>query len=242
MKILIGAPVRQSKEIFELYLESLNNLEIPEGCEVKKAFIFDNCPELKECLGEDDLYTNYFSHDEYKVDETTHHWDWSKPMKVGRLKNFLLQKTIDIDFDYFLLVDSDLILHPKTLVQLLSAKKDLVAEIFWTRWTPEDIESPNAWDYNSYEFKHENRLSEWKTPGLYETGMSGACFLISKKVIQSGVLYEPIHNLNIWGEDRWFCIRAAVHGFKVYLDTHYPATHLYRPSDVDKYKQSKGGG
>ena len=49
-KILITAPVHQSKEIFKEYLLSLSNLLIPENYEVFFYFYLHNCPELKELL------------------------------------------------------------------------------------------------------------------------------------------------------------------------------------------------
>ena len=39
-----------------------------------------------------------------------------------------------------------------------------------------------------------------------------------------------------FGEDRHFCIRAAALGFTLYVDTHYPAYHIYRESDLHNAK------
>jgi len=60
--------------------------------------------------------------------------------------------------------------------------------------------------------------------------------LIHRDVIASGVNYSPLYNVSFsnW-EDRAFCIRAAAYGYKIYMDTHYPATHLYREEDVKHY-------
>ena len=40
MKILIGSPVRQDEKIFVEYLESLNQLLIPDGVEADALFHF----------------------------------------------------------------------------------------------------------------------------------------------------------------------------------------------------------
>jgi hypothetical protein len=66
--------------------------------------------------------------------------------------------------------------------------------------------------------------------------MTGACTLIKRKVLEAGVNWNPVNNVSFskW-EDRAFCIRAAVHGFEIWLDSHYPARHLYRDSEVEKY-------
>ena len=139
------------------------------------------------------------------------------------------------------MVDTDLILHPNTLIQLLSSKKKLIANIFWTQEKPNsNYFWANCWDYDQYT---QVNVKEWLRKGVYEVGGTGACFLISREVIEKGVNYSPISNLKfIHGEDRYFCIRAVCNGFKIYIDTHYPALHLYRPSIYEDYIKSKAGG
>lgn len=73
-------------------------------------------------------------------------------------------------------------------------------------------------------------------PGVYKVGGLGDCTLISKKVFESNVSYDKIYNVSFWGEDRHFCIRAAVLGFELYVDTHYQAFHIYRTSYLKKPK------
>ena len=134
----------------------------------------------------------------------------------------------------FLLVDSDLILHPDTLKQLLSKKKDLVAEIFWTKFFANKSEAPNAWDFDQYGFAESPE--RWRKPGLYPVGnvRGGACILISKQAILAGCNYNPIYNTSLKGEDRTFCTRAAALGLQIWLDTHYPCKHLYRRNRIRK--------
>ena len=75
-------------------------------------------------------------------------------------------------------------------------------------------------------------ISHLKSPGIHEIGGLGACTLMSRKALESGVNFHPISNLSFWGEDRHFCIRAVVLGYKLYVDTHLPAFHLYLESDL----------
>ncbi|RBN36101.1 glycosyl transferase, partial [Priestia megaterium] len=58
------------------------------------------------------------------------------------------------------------------------------------------------------------------------------CTLISQKALQKGINFSKISNLTFWGEDRHFCIRAAALGLSLYVDTHYPAYHIYRDTDI----------
>jgi len=54
------------------------------------------------------------------------------------------------------------------------------------------------------------------------------------------VCYDDIYNLGFDGEDRFFCVRAACAGLSIWIDTHYPAVHLYRDELYQKY-MAKGG-
>lgn len=229
MRILIASPVRQSEEIFIEYLKSLDRLLIPADATVDRYFILNDCEHLAKYLREGE-YEILNTKDEY----TDHNWTKAGIHKMSILRNKLIDKVIWDEYDYFFMVDSDLILHPLTLMQLLSDKKDLVANIFWTEgWT-------NCWDFDGYGVIDFER---WKKKGVYEVGGTGACFLISRKVLSAGVNYSPISNIRcIEGEDRFFCIRAVCAGFKIYIDTHYPAIHLYRQADFEAYERGEFDG
>lgn len=229
-RILIGAPVRQDEETFKKYLESLNNLD-KTGLEVDYFFCLHNSPKLANYLQEDQ-YVQVTSEHQYIRNEISHFWSDDNLNDVVLMKNFLLDKTKFEKYDYFFLIDSDLILHPNTLQHLIKQKKDIIAEIFWTQWKPNQQFEPNAWIYDHYAFDTLNTIDLWKQKGVYEVGGTGACILINRNVIEAGVNYTKIKNVSFstW-EDRAFCIRASVKGFEIFLDTHYPAIHLYRKGD-----------
>lgn len=236
MKILIGAPVRQSEEIFKEYIKSLDNLEKPYQCD--RFFYLHNSPNLAKYLKPEE-YLIATSQDDYKRDENTHHWKQINLQMVTYFKNELLKRTVEGGYDYFMLVDSDLILHPKTLMSLLKADKPIVAEAFWTKWQPDSEPLPNAWDFDQAT-SFEGSYDLWKQPGVYRVGGTGACILIHRSVIEAGVNYNMLYNLSLWGEDRGFCIRAVARDYEIYLDTHYPAIHLYRDSEYQKYVENGG--
>lgn len=231
-RILIGAPVRQDHNTFYKYLKALNQLDT-KGCQVDFFFILHNSPRLKRFL-KPNQYIEYASQNEYKRDDVTHHWTNENLRDVTVMKNALLRRTMEYKYDYFFLVDSDLILKPETLQRLLSHKNEIVAELFWTQWTPNTDPQPNAWMYDFYSFRYEREYEKFRKEGLHRVGMSGACILIKREVLKAGVNYSPIYNVShsMW-EDRAFCIRAAVHGFQIYLDTTCPPEHLYRPKTQD---------
>jgi glycosyltransferase involved in cell wall biosynthesis len=229
-KILIAAPVRQDEETFVRYLDSLKELHVDDDILVEYFFLLHNSKELAKYL-EPHQYALVDTTSDYIINET-HNWTNRNLIEVAQMKNHIVQNFLGRKFDYLFLVDSDILLHKETLMHLMKQNKDVIAEIFWTRWKPEEPEMPNAWLFDFYGFDSNAFLTDWREKGVYLVGGTGACILISKEVFEVGVNYSPIPNIS-WTqwEDRAFCIKAVVHGFEIYLDTHYPATHLYRKGE-----------
>ena len=45
-KILITAPLRQDVDVFQAYQDGLDRLEVPEGFEVDRFFVVNDCDEV----------------------------------------------------------------------------------------------------------------------------------------------------------------------------------------------------
>lgn len=257
-KILIGSPIHQKPQILEHFIKSLSILN-KEGLDVHYLFIDDNISKessllLKEFSEKENnvIICKSNFNDEYIRNEQTHLWNEHLIWKVANFKDSIIQVANEFNFDYLFLIDSDLVLHPNTLKQLLMAKRDIISNIFWTKWQPDFPELPQVWMFDQYEQynkirgeqlskeqileRHKEFINMLKKPGVYEVGGLGACTLISKKAIKAGVSFKEIKNISLWGEDRHFCVRAAALGFTLYVDTHYPAYHIYRESDLENVK------
>lgn len=182
MRILVGAPVRQEPEVFRLYLESLGALDT-SGLHVDRCFVLHNSPHLVELLGENDAYLLHSSPEPDVRDDRTHRWQDENIRQVTAMKNWLIQYALREGYDGLMLVDSDLVLHPKTLQVLVDAGKDIVAEVFWTAWEPGREPLPNAWHFDAYALIPEEAAT-WRQPGLYPAGMTGACILIRRHVLK----------------------------------------------------------
>jgi len=257
--ILIGSPIKQVPLILELFLLSLKSL-IRNDFSIAYFFIDDNDDELSSLLLErfraesEDLVEILKEEpkNDFVRDDFTHHWTDNLVWRVAAHKNRIIEYLQANDFDYLFFVDSDLLLHPNTLVHLASLEKAIVSEIFWTKWQPEMPELPQVWGfdhYTLYDFVPGDKLSsdqvrsrqrDWleklRKPGVYRVGGLGACTLIDRTVLTKGVNFSPLYNISFWGEDRHFCLRAVSNGFELFVDTHYPAFHIYRISDLPKAK------
>ncbi len=256
MNILVASPVRQKPSILREFLASLEALKT-KSFQIQFCFIDDNesseskrlLQEFKRKTASCDLVslegkvqTNYI------CDEHTHRWKEDTVWKVAAYKDWLLERARQLQVDALFLVDSDLVLHPKTIEQLLSNKVEIVSNIFWTVWQPGAPLLPQVWVSDHYTLfergtqeslteaealrRQEAFLTKLQQPGLYEVGGLGACTLISKSALQKGMSFAQLHNVSFWGEDRHFCIRAVALGCKLHVDTHLPAYHIYRESDL----------
>lgn len=259
IKILIGSPIHQKPAILREFLHSLNELQ----CDADFYFIDDNADIRSKQLLQHFKYQikndkakviiQQSAHiDQYVKNEHTHQWNEHLIWKVAKFKDSIIEYARLHNYDYLFFVDSDLLLHPQTVNKLIETKEDIISEIFWTRWQPNAMEQPQVWLKDEYTQVIENDAktdsynaliefyNKLREPGVYEIGGLGACTLLSKKALDAGVKFAKIYNLSFWGEDRHFCIRAAALGFQLYVETSYPAYHIYRDTDlagVEQFKQ-----
>ncbi|SLK18189.1 Glycosyl transferase family 2 [Paenibacillus sp. RU5A] len=262
-KILIASPVRQTAAVLREFLQSLESLE-RTTVTTDYLFVDDNEEEAASNMLQEFVLRHEGNLLDANVDETDanqgkgiynkdeggHYWRDEQIWRVAGLKNRILAYARDQKYDAVFLIDSDLVLHPRTLEQLVSNRKEIISNIFWTRWQPGTREMPQVWLQDEYalfrkggkrntgeEAEDEGTqtdafLRQLRTPGCYEVGGLGACTLIRRNVLESGVSYDQIPNVSFWGEDRHFCIRAQALGFRLYVDTHFPAYHIYRLSEL----------
>ena len=236
-KILITAPLRQDVDIFREYQEGLDRLEVPEGFTVDRFFVVNDCPEVIPEIRDAKTVT-VETGEVYEKTHNDHLWTLDLMWKMGEMRNMTIREMMEGGYDYWLSVDTDIVLDPWTLYHLIQADKDIVSEIFWTQ-APNGRYWCNAWMVDQSAGMRE----EWRKPGLYEVGMTGALTLVKRRVFEAGVDYSRIPNINtaLRGEDRHFCVRAACAGFSLWVDTHAPAMHLYTRKLYDEYMKSKAG-
>ena len=236
-KILITAPLRQDPRYFEEYRQGVENLIVPKGCKVDTFYVVNGCDEIIPYLRPKDKYIVFENDTRYRKILNDHEWSDEAIDKVAMYRNITIDYALEHGYDYWFSVDTDIVLHPMTLKTLLDADKDIVSEIFWSK-DPGGYEWCNAWMKDRYS----GTERQFYTPGLYQCGMTGACTLVKRKVLEAGVNYDFLPNLSIWGEDRHFSIRAAAHRFELWVDTHYPATHLFTEREYQEYMRKKVDG
>ncbi|WP_058303869.1 glycosyltransferase [Gorillibacterium timonense] len=251
IRVLIASPVQQKPQVLELFLKSLSLLKTAP-CQVGYLFLDNNDLEAsRELLKGFQAKTQDVTIQErpaqsYERDEHSHYWDTALIDKVAGMKDAIIEHALEHHYDALFLVDSDLLLYPDTLLRLLAVEKEIISSIFWTKWQAEGDPLPQVWLMDEYLFfknsglKNDRSeeeqaaafLQQMRTPGIYEVGGLGACTLIRQSALSKGVRFHRLPNLSFMGEDRHFCIRAAALGISLFVDTRYPAYHIYRESDL----------
>lgn len=163
-RVLIGSPIRQEPEILSWFLHSLSCLDT-EDVRVDFFFVDDNDNAVSSALIEAfSVGRNVLRHvgesvgPSYHKDEQTHHWKEELIWKVARYKDRIIRFAVDNDYDYLFLIDSDLVLHPSTLQNLISSSKPIVSEIFWTQRRPDQPELPQVWLRDAYSGQIDHRF------------------------------------------------------------------------------------
>jgi len=249
MRILLASVTSASPEILSRHLESISRLTLPRGCSLDLAYVTD--PEVPEASlrlldGISGLSTFYGDSKpegaRYEVNDRTH--EWSKPTFywLADQKEFLLRKAEDEGFDAVFFVDSDLVLDEGTLSSLITAKKDVVSAVFWTKWQPHAPPLPQVWMTHPYEFQGKGVEAHEFVKSLVQrelirVGGLGACTLVRSSVFEK-LSWLPVPNLpeeGMWqGEDRHFCVRATRNHVELWADSWPDIIHLYREEDLQR--------
>lgn len=262
-KILVGSPVRQKSRVLKEFLVGLEEAEKGQN-KVTYFFVDDNTETassdlLKTFAEKNDVIIKKGS-DLYNEDAhyDGHVWHAANLARITVYKNAMISYCIDNGFDYLFLIDSDIVIDKRSMLQLLSNNVDIVSNVFWSQWRKNGILTPQCFwipdiyiqdkAFNvpmTFEEAHAIKMDmveKLKKPGLYKVDGLGACTMISRKALEMGVSFKEIPNLRIPGEDRPFCIRAGALGIDLYMDSTYPAYHINKEIYLDRVDEFKKEG
>ena len=270
IKLLIGSPVRQKPQILEQFLAGIEDAD-KEGIAVSCYFVDDNTDPASshilqnfarghDCLvrTSTELLAAILS-DSYASDEETHTWDKSAIEKISRFKDAIIEYAIREAFDYLLFIDSDIVIDRRMIRHLLSRQVEIVSNVFWTQWKPNwepepqcfwipapeaQVKRPFSNPMSAEEARQLRKdfFTKMRVPGIYPVDGLGACTLIHRSALEKGVRFRTIPNLAMLGEDRHFCIRAGALDIRLWMDTVYPAYHIFRESYLDRVEEFKRDG
>lgn len=236
VKILHFSPVRKPAAVLDLHLNSLRNLDCV-GIDITFSFFDDNIERMSSHILQEfvDSMPNAFLHEFQNLNSSDYRgrkrWVPELYHRITHIKNEAIKYFLKNNYDYLFFSDSDLMVHPRTVVNLVAQRKHFCSTIFWTHFEGSITHTPNAWYSKPQGFSVED-LFLLRESKILPVDYTGACTLVSEKLLRDGVSFSRIHNIFYLGEDKHFCIRAAVLGYQAYVNTEYPAFHIYNENLV----------
>lgn len=159
--------------------------------------------------------------------------------KIVNGRNHIRDYALKNDYDFLLFLDSDVLIHPRTLEALLKTNPgDVVAGVYLNVFQLEgkpviapvlfrDIGNGQCQLY-TYEGAAIQRVMEIGAAGL-------GCTLISKKVLKE-IPFRTFNNSATGGEDMAFFVDARAKGFQTVANTFVKCLHRPYPADDPRAK------
>ena len=227
-------PVREDPRVLDLFLAQL------EATGVDAAwFVDDNVdPASSAALAtwcrrnEGRVFVGPPREPELPGDRFAHEWPGVRIARVAYMLDELIGAFLTSRFEAALLVGSDVLLPPDMVPLLDGCDRDVVCEVYWSRWAPGAPWMPQVWDHHPYGFRNVDWIVRLRAPGQYRVNGLGACTLVRRRVFEAGARFEALPGLRIPGEDRHFCLRASALGFELWADTTHPPFHVYRAEQL----------
>ncbi|MAG39504.1 hypothetical protein CMI41_00870 [Candidatus Pacearchaeota archaeon] len=249
LKILVAAPIYDKMEYcFEEFLMHLRGIE---GSEFDILLVDNSRSE--------EFFENLSGIGGVKVfrDET------SEEKNIHRLissRNKILEYAFEKNYDYLLMMDSDVMAPKNILSDLVLSNKDVISGLYFNLFNSGGQQKllPVCWreiEDNTFEemrvkgmlpdfITSKSDLRRNLTSAEIEEGKilevlipSAGCLLLSRKALSSGVKYgllEDTHGLQT-GDDIYFFKQLREKGFELYCDPSVYCKHLA----LNKYKENK---
>jgi hypothetical protein len=260
MRILLCCPIKNRDWILPTYLQRVLDLDYPKEL-INIYWIINNStdnslPMLQQFKNE---FSNVYEsitievcNDTSVPDDTrsvavrreyTYHW-------LAKLRNKLVDKTLRLDCDFMFSTDSDILLKPETLYQLMSHDEHIVSSLVYNGYlhVPKGVPKDYSPIENAYRFPNILRFNEEE--GIYKHVVSsrtrkpsacpighlipvhftGACILVSKEACS-----KARYGYYKYGEDEAFCKSARDSGYNIYCDVSMFNYHIMSPKLLELY-------
>lgn len=144
-------------------------------------------------------------------------------------RNKLAAKAVELECDYVMWFDSDMVFEPDTLERLIAHDKDIVTGIYHRRsGSYKPVLFKELTDNGDGTFTAVDYL-DYPTDGLFKVaGMGFGCVLM-----KTSVLFDMAVNMKDWftpngriGEDLSFCHRATQLGYEIWADPSIRLGHV----------------
>lgn len=225
--ITIGCPIQNKAHYLPIYLEHIRNIDYSKD-DIQLAFLVnnstDNTYDILKTFREEYL-SEYYKISIWDISGVNNGYiDNRKGIRdyeaFATVRNMWL-KMADSKSEWILSIDSDVLVPPNIIKQLMSHNKDMCSALVLN----------NRTNYNSYnilclnnkgtQYNHitEGDYEFWE--GLVPVDITGACVLMKRSSIE-GIEYSGHPR----GEDFSFCEELKDRGCEIFCDTTVKTVHL----------------
>lgn len=249
--ITIAAPVRNRDWILQYYLDSLFRIDYPKEL-IELRFVINDSNDLtydilsKFKSNMNDLYKKIHI-DIYNRDVPIDERELSVRNNfiyehLSKLKNFIISRT---KTDYLFFLDTDILVPPDIINNLLKHNKDIVSGLIWNGYLANPKKPylyPNIMRLEDGVYRHiSNRavrvadtIKSSPSCSLMKVDLTGAVVLISREV------YKLIkYGFHPQGEDAYFCGMAQEKGFELFCDVGLFCHHIMNKKLLREYLNEK---
>jgi glycosyltransferase involved in cell wall biosynthesis len=227
---MIGCPVRNRAWILQDYLHSLLKMDYPSRL-IEYCFIINDCqdqtPEILADFAATAPSPVYLVNINLNTRYGHKRGEYSFK-NLALLRNLLLERFLQSMCQYLFSVDSDILVPPNTLRDLMADRCDIVSALVCNGHL---VGQRNL--FNVLEKTPQgNYVHIKKIPfnRLFEVDCTGAAYLISRQVIEDyGVRYSAEYG----AEDIGFCQRAKQQGIKIFCDSRVECIHVMQEYKKD---------
>lgn len=145
---------------------------------------------------------------------------------IDTLRNDIVKKALAMDATKLIMLDTDMVYHPKTVTSLLARNLPVVGGLSFRRYPPFDsiMLKRIGLQYES--------INEWEEGELVEVDATGAgCIMYDMDIFRK--LPDPWFKFRkeedtgrSIGEDIGFCEDLRAAGYRIFVDTSVPSDHL----------------
>lgn len=145
---------------------------------------------------------------------------------IDTLRNDIVNKALNMEVTKLIMLDTDMVYHPKTITSLLARNLPVVGGLSFRRYPPFDSIMLKRTDLG-YE-----SINEWEEGELVEVDATGAgCIMydmdIFKKMPEPWFRFRKNEDTGLpVGEDIGFCEDLKEAGYRIFVDTAVPSDHL----------------
>ena len=167
------------------------------------------------------------------VSDCTIMFDFIKGYDCAKARTDIAKEALQYNFDYVLMVDSDIILPSDALVNMLETPVDICLGVYPRKNTTTGQTEIFKLGIKDFIDANNLNISEITNPGRLQVKGGGlGCALIDTQVFRDMPMpwfnYVQYSNGDVLSEDNFFCHKAAQHGKRIEADTRVRCGHLAR--------------